>query len=225
MKNETEKEKKKRKPCYFWHDLAWALAYLPGLLWFRPKNYYISDKAKQKIKGGALIVANHVGFYDPVYMMMSLNYRRQHFVATKELFSTGFKKFIFEKIFLCIRIDRESTGASTLKSVINVLKQGEVVSMFPEGHINFDNTDTMAAFKSGVVLMALKGGCPIVPMYIRKRKNIFRRQVTVYGEPVTVSLSETKLPVMEYINKVAADLREKEIELEEFYKNKTKKKE
>ena len=72
----------------------------------------------------------------------------------------------------------------------------------------------MAAFKSGVVLMALKGGCPIVPMYIRKRKNIFRRQVTVYGEPVTVSLSETKLPVMEYINKVAADLREKEIELE-----------
>ena len=72
--------------------------------------------------------------------------------------------------------------------------------------------------------MALKGGCPIVPMYIQKRKNIFRRQVTVYGEPVTVSLSETKMPVMEYINKVAADIREKEIELEEFYKNKIKKK-
>ena len=63
-----------------------------------------------------------------------------------------------------------------------------------------------------------------LPRYIQKRKNIFRRQVTVYGEPVTVSLSETKMPVMEYINKVAADIREKEIELEEFYKNKIKEK-
>lgn len=223
MKNEKEEKVKKRKPHYFWHDLVWALAYLPGLLWFRPKNYYISDKAKRKIKGSALVVANHVGFYDPVYMMMSLNYRRQHFVATKELFSTKFKKFVFEKIFLCICVDRDSSAVSTLRAVMNELKNGEVVSMFPEGHINFEDKDSLAAFKSGVALMALKSGAPIVPMYIQKRKNIFKRQITVYGEPVTVSLAETDLPAMEYLKKVTEHLRNKEIELEEFYKGKTRK--
>ncbi len=218
-----EKKNAKHKARYFWHDLLWGLAYLPGWLWMRPKNYFVSEKAKQKIKGGALVVANHIGFYDPVYMMMSLYYRRQHFVATKELFSNKFKKFLFEKIFLCICVDRDSSGLSTVRSVINVLNEGEVVSLFPEGHINFENTEAPNAFKSGVVLMALKSGCPIVPMYIHKRKNIFKRQVTIYGEPITVSLAETTLPVMEYIDRVTKKLQEKEAELEEFYKKITQK--
>lgn len=218
-----EKKNAKLKVCYFWHDLLWGLAYLPGWLWLRPKNYFVSEKAKQKIKGGALVVANHIGFYDPVYMMMSLYYRRQHFVAAKELFSNRFKKFLFEKIFLCICVDRESSGLSMVRSVINVLNDGEVVSLFPEGHINVENVDAPNAFKSGVVLMALKSGCPIVPMYIQKRKNIFKRQVTIYGEPISVSLADTKLPVMEYIDQVTKNLHEKEVELEEFYKKVTQK--
>ncbi len=217
-----EKGKTKRK-CYFWHDLIWVFAYLPGVLWLRPKNYYVNENAKQRIRGGALVVANHVGFYDPVYMMLSLNYRRQRFVAAKELFSNKFTKFLFEKLFLCICVDREGSGLSMVRSVINVLKDGEVVSIFPEGHINVQNDIASDTFKSGVVLMALKSGCPIVPMYIQKRKNIFKRQVTVYGEPIKVSLENTDLPAVEYIKQVTEDLQRKELELEDFYKKITQK--
>lgn len=219
-----KKEKNvKRKANYFWHDLAWALGYVPGLIWMRPKNYYVSEKAKQRIKGGALVVANHTGFFDPVYMMMSLYYRRQHFVATKEFFSNKFNKFLFEKIFLCICVDRESSALSTLRAVLSVLKEGEVVSIFPEGHISEQKDGTPDTFKSGVVLMALKSGCPIVPMYIQKRENIFKRQVAVYGEPIYVSLSDTQLPVVEYMAQVASQIRDKEVELEEMYKKITQK--
>ena len=218
-----KKQKREKKYNYFWHDFVWVLAYLLGLLWFRPKNYYISEEAKQKINGGALVIANHVGFYDPVYMMMSLNYRRQHFVATKELFSNRLKKFLFEKIFLCISVDREGSGLSTVRSVINVLSEGEVVSLFPEGHINIENKNGINAFKSGVVLMALKSGCPIIPMYIQKRKNIFKRQVTIYGNPIKVDPSNTDMPIVDYINTVSTTIREKEIELEEYYKKITNK--
>lgn len=201
----------------------WALAYLPGLLWFRPKNCYINENAGKKIKGGALVIANHIGFFDPVYMMMSLYYRRQHFVATKELFSNPAKKFLFEKVFLCICVDRDSSGLSTVRAVVNALNEGEVVSMFPEGHINFENKNELNVFKSGAVLMALKSGCPIIPMYIQKRRNIFKRQVTVYGEPIKVSLSDTSMPAMAYIDSVTKTVHEKESELEEYYKRITEK--
>lgn len=206
---------KKDKFKYVLHDVVWGVGSFFGYIWFRPKNHYISETAKQKIKGGALLVANHTGIYDPVYVMMAVTYRRHHFVVTKELFNTKFKKFLFEKIFLCIMIDRDNVGMSTIRKISNVLKEGELVSMFPEGKINEDTS--LAAFKSGAVFMALKSGCPIIPMYTHKRKNIFCRHVTVFGEPISVSLKDTSLSPMEYVEKMTETLRDKELELENYY--------
>ncbi len=212
-------KKKKSKLRYLPRDIVWAIGYTLGWLVFRPKNYYISEEAKKKIKGGSLIISNHIGFVDPVYLMMAMGYRRQHFIATKEFFSNKFKKFVFEKIFLCICIDRDNVGTATIKTVVNELKDGERVTMFPEGHINFEGGgDEIAAFKSGAVLMALKGGCPIVPVYIHKRKSLWNRQVTIFGEPINVTLEGNTLPIMEYIDGKSQELYKKEVELELFYK-------
>ena len=213
-----EKNKKKCVMRYFLHDIVWGIASLFGYLWFRPKRCYINDSARKKIKGGALLISNHVGYYDPVYIMISLNYRRHHFVATKELFSTKFKRFLFEKVFLCISIDRENVGTGTIKKIVELLKDNEVVTMFPEGHINVENNN-IEAFKSGAVLMALKSGRPIIPIYIHKRKNIFKRLVMVVGEPLYISLANTQLSAMDYINEMTKRLYKKEKELENYYNN------
>lgn len=214
------KQKKKRGTCPVLHDIVWALfAAPPGLLWFRPKTYYISQAAKKKIKGGALLISNHVGFYDPVYLMFAVRYRRHHFIATKELFSTRFKRFLFGKVFLCICLDRDSIGMSAVRAAVEELKQGRLVTMFPEGHINCGGTDEIKAFKAGAALMALKSGCPIVPVYIHRRKNIWHRQVTVIGEPISVSMQETEKPVLEYLDDVTRLLQEKEEELERKYQS------
>lgn len=213
-----EKNKKKCVMRYFLHDIVWGIASLFGYLWFRPKRCYINDSARKKIKGGALLISNHVGYYDPVYIMISLNYRRHHFVATKELFSTKFKRFLFEKVFLCISIDRENVGTGTIKKIVELLKDNEVVTMFPEGHINVENNN-IEAFKSGAVLMALKSGRPIIPIYIHKRKNVFKRLVMVVGEPLYISLANTQLSAMDYINEMTKRLYKKEKELENYYNN------
>ena len=42
---------------------------IPTLLLLRPKKTFASEKAKEKIRGGALIIANHTEFIDPVYLM------------------------------------------------------------------------------------------------------------------------------------------------------------
>ena len=73
----------------------------PGLLLFRPKILYISEKAKanKKMKGGNLIISNHITMVDPMYLMLGLWRRRHHFVATKELFAGKFKHWLFTKGF------------------------------------------------------------------------------------------------------------------------------
>ena len=123
------KEKKEGAFKYFLHDFVWGIGSVFGYIWFRPKRVYVSEKAKKKIKGVAILISNHTGFYDSVYIMISLNYRRRHFVAAKELFSSKFKKFLFEKVFLCISIDRAVVGPSTIRKIVSELKKGSLVSM------------------------------------------------------------------------------------------------
>ncbi|MDD7394040.1 MAG: hypothetical protein PUG24_06570, partial [Eubacteriales bacterium] len=85
---------------YLFYDFVKITAAIPGLICFRPKLVYENKKAKKKIRGGAMIVSNHVGFRDPVYLQFAVWYRRQHFVCLKKLFE-GRAALLF-KGFLCI---------------------------------------------------------------------------------------------------------------------------
>ena len=146
------KEKKINKPPlfspkYIVYDLT-ALLAAPGVLWHRPKVVYENEKAKERIKGGAILVANHLGFFDPIYMMYAVFYRRHHFLCLKQ-FLTSKAGFLF-KAFQCIPIDRDNLGSETMREISAHLKAGELVSMFPEGHVSTEGGQ-MDKFKSGVV--------------------------------------------------------------------------
>ncbi len=183
---------------------------LPGLLWFRPKKLYINSAAKKKIKGGALMISNHIGLADPMYLMLAIWYRRHHFIATKELFQGGLRRKLFEKAFLCIEIDRENFGMSTFRSITEHLKAGELVTMFPEGKVNVEKQG-IQAFKSGMTLMALKSGVPLIPVYIKRREHFYSRLVIAIGEPVDVkNFASGDMPTLADINKATEYLHEQE---------------
>ena len=168
---------------YLLYDFIRITAF-PGVLWFRPKRLYASEEAKKKIQGGALMICNHMGRFDPMYLMMGVWYRRHHFIAAKELFRTDFTRKLFTKGFRCIEIDRENFGISTFKTIIEHLHDGELVSMFPEGRLNTAESGELQAFKSGMILMAFKGGVPIIPVYLKKREHFYSRLVLAIGEPI-----------------------------------------
>ena len=211
-----KKKQNKTSPAISWRYLLYDITLLsgiPALLFFRPKKYYLNDKAKKKIKGGALVISNHISLFDPMYLMMSLWYRRHHFIAMKELFRTKFTKWLFSKGFLCIEIDRENISIQTFKNIVNHLKLGEMVTMFPEGHISLNNeTQT---FKTGMVMMALQSKCPIVPIYIKKRKKWYSRLEIAVGEAINISdFKSGPVATIEDINKATAYLQEQEKKLE-----------
>ena len=191
---------------YFVYDLLRVTGALPGLIWYRPKFVYESKEAKKRVRGGAVLIANHIGFADPIYCMYAVWYRRHHFVCIKELYDHK-PHWIFRNI-LIIPIDRENFNINSLREISDELTSGSLVTIFPEGHIN--STGELATFKSGMVLMALRGKAPIVPLYVRAQKHFWNRVVFAFGEAVDVNGTYGPRPTMAQIDEIAALLKEKE---------------
>ena len=186
---------------------------IPTLLLLRPKKTFASEKAKEKIRGGALIIANHTEFIDPVYLMTVFWYRRHHFIASEEIMDSGAGGFF--RACGCIRIDRNNVTMNTMREITDRLKSGEVVSMFPQGRISVDE-EADAGFKSGMILMAIRSGAPIVPVYVEPRKGFFSRLKVVIGERVSVTDLYGERPTFAEIDAAAKLLYEREKQLKDL---------
>ena len=207
---------KRKVNNYLFYDFVKVTAAIPGLLWFRPKRVYVSEKAKEHIKGGALLVSNHSGDIDPIILMFAIWYRRHHFIATTDLFNTKLKRFMFEQ-FHCIEIDKENMNMGAFRDIVDCMQKEKLVAIFPEGYLTYN--EEIQKFKSGAVLMAVMAKKPIVPVYIKKRKNFFHRQCVVIGEPINPIELCGKMPSLAEMEKISEMLREKEKELKQIADN------
>lgn len=210
------KDIENKKPKYFFYNFAVATGLLPGLLWLRPRRIYSSPAAKERIRGGALIVSNHVSLIDPIYLMIAVWYRRHRFVCMEELLSLPLARAFF-KLAGCIPLDRDNTSFDSFREIIDALKMGELVTVFPEGQVNV-RSGVVNEFKSGVILMSVMSGKPIIPVYIAKPKRFYDRLTAVIGEAFDPSSVCGKRPSAAQIKELSAMLLEKEKELMHLYK-------
>jgi len=215
------KAKKQNKRGYFFYDFVKVTAGLPGLLWFRPKVWYENDRARERINGGALLIANHSGMLDPISMQLAVWYRRHHFICLKVFFEKPVSAWLFKR-FHCIPVDRENFGMETLREIVAVLREDKLVSMFPEGRMVGDTAHT-ETFKSGMVLMAAMSRKPIIPMYIAPRKHFYSRLHVVIGEPEDIVPASGPLPSLVEIEKITAYLHDHEERLRAIYQEKRRK--
>ncbi len=184
---------------------------------------------KPKIRGAALVCANHVGFFDPIIILTIFKTRRPHVLATDDLYKTKVLAKFFD-LMHCIRTDKENFSLSSLHEVIERLNDGTIIGIFPEGQINTTEKNGVLPFKSGISLMAYKGNAPILPMYIVKKKKWYERQRIVMGELIDIHEIVGERPSLTQINQVSEFLHEKELELRDYYeanfdKDKSKNKE
>ena len=213
-------KKRKKKQSNFYYDFVKITGALPTLLWMRPKVYY--PYGKKKIKGGALISANHRGFLDPIIVHVVFKSRRLHCLATTDLYNTPRKTWFFNKMH-CIPVDKSNFSISSFHEVVTRLSDGKAVVIFPEGQINNQGSDGLLTFKSGAVLMAHKSRAPIVPVYIVHRTRWYQRQRAVVGLPVDVCSMLGERPSLEDLSRVSELLRVKEMELKDYYESLHKK--
>jgi 1-acyl-sn-glycerol-3-phosphate acyltransferase len=165
-----------------------------------------------------MISANHSSFIDPFAILATFWHRRVFSLATKDLYDTPKKRFIFESM-RCIKVDKENFSLDSFHEVTRRLKSGKVICIFPEGQINFESNDILA-FKTGVILMAHTAGVPIVPIYLAPVGKWYERRVTVVGQPINIREICGFMPTIDDLNRAGDIVRAKEQELKEFYYSK-----
>lgn len=190
---------------------------LPGLVWLRPKRRYTSKQAKKRIRGAALVIANHTGFLDPAFTMLALWYRRQYFVCHQAIIESKAGPLLRAAGCL-IPIDADNFGVGSLRAVTGCLNEGKVVVIFPEGHINGGQ---MLQFRSGVVLMAMQGHCPVVPLYIKPRRHWYSRLEVTVDEPVDVAALCEGKPAFTKMKEITQLLQDREAYLEQLANHNT----
>ncbi len=138
-------------------------------------------KYTAKIKGGAIIAANHTSFADPFIVGISFWYRRLHFLVAEVVMKGKLRSSLIRGVG-GIKIDRNAADIEAINKSVSKLKSGYLLAIFPQGGIQKeDNVDTI---KSGAVLMALRAGVPIVPMHIMSRPRWYNRRTVVIGETI-----------------------------------------
>ena len=210
---------------YLCLDIARILAAPSVFLFLRPQWLYENEAAKQKIRGAAVVVSNHDSFLDPMYIMFAVWYRRMRILATKDLYYHKSLDF-FLRVVRCIQVDKTNFNFSTFREVADSLNEGEIVTIFPEGTINDGTQESVRTFKSGSVLMALKGNAPIVPIYIDQRQSCWQRQRYVMGEPIPMTSASGGRATLMDINRITDELQQKELKLkaimQAYYQDKNK---
>lgn len=111
--------------------------------------------------GGALLVCNHVSGLDPLLMIAACKRPLRFLVAREEYERPGLHWLLKE--VGCIPVDRKGRPEQALREALRVLQQGEVVALFPHGHIHLDK-DPPRRLKGGVIWLAQQTGAPIIPL-------------------------------------------------------------
>lgn len=141
--------------------------------------------------GGVLIAGNHASNLDPILGWASMRgYRQIWGIGKSELFKNPIMAYCIHSMG-AIPIRRGAVDRYVFKRTLELLAQGEVVGIFPEGTRTYDGL--LNPGQPGVGLMIQKSGVPVVPaaligtyeMLPRGAKGLRRARLTMaFGKPI-----------------------------------------
>ena len=134
--------------------------------------------------GGVILAGNHKGNTDALLMLAGPK-RVVHMMAKKELFNSKIKNAFFRSMG-CIKVDRSIHDENAKSEAIDILNNGNILGIFPEGTTNKTN-DIIMPFKYGAVSFAKKTDSYIVPFSITGEYRPFKGSIRIiYGKPYKV---------------------------------------
>ena len=150
-------------------------------------------------KENNLIVAgNHKSNLDPVFVSVFFK-RHIYWMAEKELFNNKLFGAFLKKLG-AFPVAREEVDIKAIKTSLRHIKNGQVLSIFPEGtRVKKKNLDII---KQGTALIAHKSKALILPLYIEGNYIPFKKMKLIYRKPVDLSsLGKIKNEEYELISK------------------------
>lgn len=164
---------------------------------------------------GFVIVSNHVGWIDPLWIGLALWPRAVSPMAKKELFETWPLRFVLNQLG-AFPVTRGAASASEIRRPLDILHNRGVVLIFPGG----TREAQLSGVKRGAATIAVSAGVPLVPIYFSgpghlRLRDVFRRRTAsvVVGDPIhtagsaEVSREQRKEAILETVQLIEDRLR------------------
>lgn len=150
----------------------------------------VFEKEKVPLEGAILVLCNHQSFLDPMFSQSWV--RRPFLFVARETLFRGFFGWLLHSLG-AIPIRQGQADIRSIRTVIDLLKKGRAVCLYPEGSRTFDGR--IAVIKPGFGLISRRAHAPIVPMVIdgafdcwprtRKWPRLTGRVGVLYGKPIS----------------------------------------
>ncbi|MFC2002330.1 lysophospholipid acyltransferase family protein [Chloroflexota bacterium] len=168
-----------------------------GLLFLLLTRWQVKGKENVPSQGPLLIVANHLNLTDPPLLGISFS-RKVIFMAKEELFRSRFTAHFMRRLG-AFPVRRQGLDRVALRQALQILDDGLVLAMFPEGMRS--RNGQLGAALPGSALIACRSGAPILPVGITGTEQIKgivwilrRPKVTVnIGHPFYLTPADGKL--------------------------------
>lgn len=131
-----------------------------------------------------ILISNHNSLFDPLTIGAPIRRYQVRFLGKKELEKNPILKKAFQACRM-IPVDRHNMDMAAVRSCLKVLKDKQVLGVFPEGTRHKEGV--MQDLESGIAMIALRGKAPLLPAYMTSKLRLFRTTHLYYGQPISVS--------------------------------------
>ncbi|MGG4491985.1 lysophospholipid acyltransferase family protein [Metabacillus idriensis] len=169
--------------------------------------YRIEVKGKEHFPkdGAVLLCSNHIDNLDPPTVGISAP-RQVHFMAKEELFRVPVLGGIVRKVG-SFPVKRGMSDREALRNGLNVLKEGGVLGLFPEGTRSKDGK--LGKGLAGAGFFALRSNALVVPCAVIGTYKPFRKVKVFFGEPINLDpLRERKATAEEATELIMSKIAE-----------------
>ncbi len=130
----------------------------------------VEELKKVPNNGPLIIVGNHINFLEAPVLIPHIDNPGIIGIAKKESWNNPLLKFLFDQ-WGVIPIDRDEIDREAFRQMLEVLSQGKILVIFPEGTRSKDGQ--MLPGKPGVVTLVLKSGATIMPVGFHGYENFW----------------------------------------------------
>jgi 1-acyl-sn-glycerol-3-phosphate acyltransferase len=140
--------------------------------------------------GPAIITPNHLSFIDPFFIALTAD-RHVTFIGKAEYWDDWRTRVFFELAGgIPVRREDSKKAQSSLEAGVQVLRDGRLLGIFPEGTRSPDGR--LYKGKTGAARMALEVGCPILPAGLVGTRELLPKDAKMPGLGPTVSVKYGK---------------------------------
>lgn len=199
----TFEELNTRPKSFFWiYPPLRFLVYLVLLLFGPCRGIGAREMPK---KGGVLLFSNHLSDLDPV-VLHCFSPRPIYFMSKSELFEIRVLGPMI-RYFRAFPVKRGEPDKAAIKTAVELLKNGHVVCIFPEGKLSED--EKLQPLLPGVSLIARMAGVPVMCCGLKNTQKImpyglsiprpaFRWVTAHFGKPRSFSKTDSSEEILDW---------------------------